>query len=150
VIYCASLRKTLAPGLRLGWIAGGRWQARIQMLKYAQSRANEALAQHAVAEFMASSAYDRHMAAASQLNAQREQMAEAIAAHFPAGTRLSVPKGQHDVVGGVARRHLGTGRVRHRHQAGHTRRAGLHVFEFKPLRPLFAHQLRRAVHQPGR
>lgn len=44
VIYYASLRKTLAPGLRLGWMTGGRWQARIQMLKYAQSRTNEALA----------------------------------------------------------------------------------------------------------
>ena len=94
VIYCASLRKTLAPGLRLGWMAGGRWQARIRMLKYAQSRANEALAQFTVAEFMASSAYDRHMARLRrQLNVQREQMAEAIAAHFPAGTRLSVPGG---------------------------------------------------------
>lgn len=94
VIYCASLRKTLAPGLRLGWVAGGRWQARIQMLKYTQSRANEALAQFTVAEFMASSAYDRHMARLRrQLAGQREQMAEAIAAHFPAGTRLSVPGG---------------------------------------------------------
>lgn len=94
VIYCASLRKTLAPGLRLGWVAGGRWQARIHMIKYAQSRANEVLAQFTVAEFMASSAYDRHMARLRRmLNAQREQMAEAIAAHFPAGTRLSVPRG---------------------------------------------------------
>ena len=94
VIYCASLRKTLAPGLRLGWVAGGRWHARIQMLKYAQSRANEALAQYTVAEFMASSAYDRHLARLRRsLNALREQVAEAIAAHFPAGTRLSVPGG---------------------------------------------------------
>lgn len=94
VIYCASLRKILAPGLRLGWMAGGRWQARIQMLKYAQSRSNEALAQITVAEFMASSAYDRHMLRLRRLlNVQREQMAEAIAAHFPAGTRLSVPGG---------------------------------------------------------
>lgn len=94
VIYCASLRKTLAPGLRLGWMTGGRWQARVQMLKYAQSRSNEALAQITVAEFMASSAYDRHMVRLRRLlSAQREQMAEAIAAYFPAGTRLSVPDG---------------------------------------------------------
>lgn len=94
VIYCASLRKTLAPGLRLGWITGGRWQARIQMLKYAQSRTNEALAQMAVAQFMALSAYDRHLARLRRLlNAQREQMAEAIARYFPPGTRLTVPNG---------------------------------------------------------
>lgn len=94
VIYCASLRKILAPGLRLGWISGGRWHARVQMLKYAQSRANEALMQLSTAEFMATSAYDRHLSRLRRLlKVRREQTAEAIAMHFPAGTRLSVPQG---------------------------------------------------------
>ncbi|CAM5786496.1 aminotransferase-like domain-containing protein [Rhizobacter fulvus] len=94
VIHCASLRKTIAPGMRLGWMTGGRWQARIEMLKYAQSRANEALSQIAMAEFIASSAHDRHLTRLRRaLQHQREQMADAIAAHFPAGTRLSVPAG---------------------------------------------------------
>jgi DNA-binding transcriptional MocR family regulator len=94
VIHCASLRKTLAPGLRIGWMTGGRWQARIRMLRYAQSRANEALAQLTMAEFMASSGYDRHLARLRRLlRRQREQTAEAIAAHWPDGTRLSVPEG---------------------------------------------------------
>jgi DNA-binding transcriptional MocR family regulator len=94
VIHCASLRKVLAPGMRLGWISGGRWHARIQMLKYAQSRANEALPQLITAEFIASSAYERHLARLRRLlKTQREQVAECIAACFPAGTRLSVPEG---------------------------------------------------------
>lgn len=94
VIHCASLRKTLAPGMRLGWMIGGRWQARVEMLKYAQSRANEALSQIAMGEFIASSAHDRHLARLRRLlKRQREQMADAIATHFPAGTRLSVPSG---------------------------------------------------------
>lgn len=94
VIHCASLRKTLAPGMRLGWISGGRWHARVQMLKFAQSRANDALGQLSTAEFIASSAYDRHLARLRRLlKTQREQMAEGIAACFPAGTRLSVPDG---------------------------------------------------------
>jgi DNA-binding transcriptional MocR family regulator len=38
VIYCASLHKVLAPGLRLGWITAGRWHAQVEMLKYAQTR----------------------------------------------------------------------------------------------------------------
>jgi DNA-binding transcriptional MocR family regulator len=36
VIHCASLHKVLAPGMRLGWMNAGRWQARAEMLKYAQ------------------------------------------------------------------------------------------------------------------
>ncbi|MBX3620106.1 MAG: PLP-dependent aminotransferase family protein [Rhizobacter sp.] len=94
VIHCASLRKILAPGMRLGWVSGGRWHARIQMLKYAQSRANEALAQMAAADFIATSAYDRHLARLRRLlKGQREQVAECIAECFPPGTRLSVPEG---------------------------------------------------------
>jgi DNA-binding transcriptional MocR family regulator len=94
VIHCASLRKTLAPGMRLGWISGGRWHARVQMLKYTQSRANEALPQLVTAEFMGSSAYDRHLVRLRRLlKTQREQVSEGIAFSFPEGTRLSVPDG---------------------------------------------------------
>ncbi len=39
VIYCSSVHKMLAPGVRLGWIAGGKWHARVEMLKFALSRA---------------------------------------------------------------------------------------------------------------
>ena len=94
VIYCSSLHKTLAPGMRLGWLLGGRWKARIAMLKFAQSRPNEPLAQIAVADYLGSRAYDRHLARLRrQLKTQRDQTAEIIAAHFPRGTRLSVPTG---------------------------------------------------------
>ncbi|TJZ72987.1 aminotransferase-like domain-containing protein [Chitiniphilus eburneus] len=94
VIHCASLHKTLAPGMRLGWISAGRWHARVEMLKFTQSRPNEALSQLAVADFMASGAYDRHLRRLRvMLRDQREQLAEAIATCFPAGTRLSVPNG---------------------------------------------------------
>lgn len=94
VIYCASLTKILAPGMRLGWMLGGRWFERIKMLKHAQSRPNDVLAQAAVASYMAGSSYDRHLAKLRRrLHHQREQMAEAVAQHFPPGTRLSPPQG---------------------------------------------------------
>ena len=53
VLHCASLHKHLAPGMRLGWISGGRWQARVEMLKFTQTRSNEELSQLAVADYMA-------------------------------------------------------------------------------------------------
>ena len=94
VIHCASLHKTLAPGLRLGWLSGGRWRSRIEMLKYVHSRNNEELAQVAAADFMASSAYDRHLRRLRAcLKTQRAQTAEAIATYFPDGTRLTEPDG---------------------------------------------------------
>ena len=92
VIFCASLHKMLAPGLRLGWISAGRWQARVEMHKYAQTRSNEELPQLAAADFMASNSYDRHLRALrSKLVVQRARTAEAIATYFPAGTRLNLP-----------------------------------------------------------
>jgi hypothetical protein len=30
-----------APGLRLGWMTTGHWQARVAMFKFSQSRHNE-------------------------------------------------------------------------------------------------------------
>lgn len=94
VIYCASLNKVLAPGMRLGWMAAGRWQARVAMLKFAQSRHNEEWSQVAAAEFMSTSAYDRHLQRLrDHLRDQRERIAETIAAAFPTGTRLSLPDG---------------------------------------------------------
>ena len=94
VIHCASLHKILAPGMRLGWIAAGRWQARVEMLKYSQSRPNELLAQIAAAEYMGSGAFERHLRRLrEQLRSQRGQVAQAIAAEFPAGTRASNPNG---------------------------------------------------------
>lgn len=94
VIHCTSVHKILAPGLRLGWISAGRWQARVEMLKYSQTRNNEVLQQLAVADYMGSSAYDRHLLRLrTQLREQRARTAEAIARYFPAGTRMTEPRG---------------------------------------------------------
>jgi DNA-binding transcriptional MocR family regulator len=94
VIYCASLHKILAPGMRLGWMVAGRWQARVEMLKFTQSRSNEELSQLAAADYIASPAYDRHLRRLrATLQVQRQRTVETIASHFPAGTRLTVPDG---------------------------------------------------------
>lgn len=94
VIHCASLHKVLAPGMRLGWVNAGRWHARVEMLKYTQTRSNEELSQWAAGQYMATGAYDRHLRhLREQLRAQRERTADSVARHFPAGTRINLPPG---------------------------------------------------------
>ena len=94
VIYCNSLNKLIAPGFRLGWMLGGRWHARLEMLKYTQSRYGEELPQQVAAEFLLSQNYQRYLTRMrSALDQQREQMAAEVARSFPEGTRLSPPQG---------------------------------------------------------
>ena len=94
VIHCTSFNKTLAPGMRVGWMNGGRWHPRIAMLKFAQSRHNERLSQAVLAGFLETSAYERHLRRLrDRLRIQRERLAAAIAASFPDGTRFTPPAG---------------------------------------------------------
>ena len=94
VIYCASLNKALAPGLRLGWIAAGRWHDRVEMFKYTQSRGCDLLPQMAVAQFMNTPSFERYLRRLrSQLTAQRHSLREAVLRHFPEGTTVTTPQG---------------------------------------------------------
>jgi DNA-binding transcriptional MocR family regulator len=94
VLLVSSVSKTLAPGYRVGWIAGGRWHDQILRLKYGQSLACPTLPGMAVAEFLASGGYDRHLRRLRTAVAGNvERYREAIATQFPEGTRVSAPRG---------------------------------------------------------
>jgi DNA-binding transcriptional MocR family regulator len=94
VVLVNSVSKTLAPGYRVGWIAGGRWHDAIVRTKYSQSLACPALFGMVVAEFLSSGGYDRHLRrlrAAIASNVVRYR--DAISSQFPDGTRVSSPRG---------------------------------------------------------
>ncbi|MDR3002666.1 MAG: PLP-dependent aminotransferase family protein [Acidovorax sp.] len=94
VIYCVSLSKSFAPGLRQGWMSGGRWHARLQMLKFSRTRNMQSWSQLLAARSVDSPAYERHMRRMrAQLQVQREQAAQAVARYFPVSSRFSLPRG---------------------------------------------------------
>jgi len=94
VLLVSSVSKTLAPGYRVGWVAGGRWHDAIVRLKYGQSLSCPTLPGMAVAEFLASGGYDRHLRRLRTAVAGNvERYREAIATQFPEGTRVSTPRG---------------------------------------------------------
>lgn len=87
-------RKASRPGFRIGWVVGGRFQAKIEHLAYVQSLAIPTLTQTAIANFLENGAYDRHLRktrATYQENLSRCQAL--IAEHFPSGTTTTSPKG---------------------------------------------------------
>jgi len=94
VLLVSSVSKTLAPGYRVGWVAGGRWHDQIVRLKFSQSLACPPLYGMAIAEFLASGGYDRHLRRLrTAVTGNVERYREAIANEFPDGTRVSSPRG---------------------------------------------------------
>ncbi len=96
VVLCSSFSKTVAPGYRIGWLAGGRHAQRIRKLKLATSIHTNTLAQLTLAEYVSGGGAEHHLRRLRQ--AFRAQVADyslAIARLFPEGTRVSRPRGGH-------------------------------------------------------
>lgn len=94
VLLCSSFSKTLAPGYRIGWIAPGRYQAPVERLKSVFHGATASPTQLAMAEFLSSGGYDRHLRSIRRAYAQQAAwMREAVGRHFPAGTQVTRPEG---------------------------------------------------------
>jgi DNA-binding transcriptional MocR family regulator len=94
VLLCGSVSKTLAPGYRVGWVAPGKYRDAVEKLKFAHTVSSPTPTQMAVAELLAEGGYDRHVRQLRRvLAAQSDRYREAIAHHFPEGTRVSRPQG---------------------------------------------------------
>jgi DNA-binding transcriptional MocR family regulator len=94
VLSCGSFSKTLAPGWRVGWVLPGRFRDQVLLGKFALNVATSSAAQRAVARFLETGAYDRHLRRLrATLHLAMERMRAAVEATFPPGTRLSRPAG---------------------------------------------------------
>lgn len=94
VLQCSSFSKTLAPGYRVGWIAAGRFQDRVENLKALFNIATASPTQLAIAEFLTSGGYDRHLRSVRRTYARHVAQARAaIGRWFPPGTLVTRPEG---------------------------------------------------------
>lgn len=94
VLYCSSFSKSLAPGLRVGWIAPGRHYASVLRLKSAVSLASSGPAQAAVSEYLSGGGFDLHLRRLRRTFAiNLDRMRAAVARHFPADTLMTQPIG---------------------------------------------------------
>lgn len=94
VITCSSFSKTLAPGLRLGWIAPGLFYKKVLSLKISQSFASASLPSHVVAKYLTNGGYERHLRRLRRtLALQAQKYLQAIHLYFPKGTKVNTPQG---------------------------------------------------------
>src|SRR5574341_302242 len=94
VMLCSSFSKTLAPGLKSGFIEPGRWRDAIRTLKLVPSGGYSELVELTLAEVLESAGYERSL---RQLRRRCEQQVDAargvIAESFPRGTKVTRPSG---------------------------------------------------------
>jgi DNA-binding transcriptional MocR family regulator len=94
VMHCGSFSKCLAPGYRIGWVAGGRHAQSILRAKIMTTLSAAVPSQQALAEYLAHGGYERHLRKLRRALARQHEIAARIATRsLPAGTRLSSPEG---------------------------------------------------------
>ena len=94
VILLSSFSKTVSPGLRLGWMAPGKFLQEVVRQKFLVNLSTGVVQQQAIADFLDGSRFRRLTQSSSKIYARRRKfLRDAVIRHFPPGTLCSVPRG---------------------------------------------------------
>jgi GntR family transcriptional regulator/MocR family aminotransferase len=97
VVYVGSTSKTLAPGLRIGWMVVPPHLAKaVASSKWLADTGGSVMDQVAFAHFLTSGAYDRHLRQMRRrYQTRRAALLDALARHLPEATVLGAAAGVH-------------------------------------------------------
>lgn len=98
VITYSSYAKTLAPGIRLGWLAAGKYLKQAEQIRFSMGSTVSPIYQETVNRLIAANSYDRHLRAFRlQLARNAYFTINLIAEHFPKGTVIVPPAGGYNL-----------------------------------------------------
>ncbi|MFV8048673.1 PLP-dependent aminotransferase family protein [Mycobacterium sp. 48b] len=97
VVYLGSTSKTLAPGLRIGWmVVPGHLIDRVRTAKSLADTGSSVMDQIAFSQFLASGGYDRHLRQMRRrYPVRRNALLSALARHLPQAEVLGAAAGVH-------------------------------------------------------
>lgn len=94
VILCSSISKTLSQDLRVGWMVPGRYTEKARTLKFVSSLCCASLQQFALADFLSTQRFERHLRWVTAEYCKRQQiLLTLIQQYFPEGTHATQPQG---------------------------------------------------------
>lgn len=98
VLSYSSFAKTLAPGVRLGWLAAGKFMQQAEQIKFALGSTVSPIYQETVNRLLSSSSYDRHVRAfRMQLAKNAYFTINLLSDNFPEGTVIFTPSGGYNI-----------------------------------------------------
>ncbi|MBB2151611.1 aminotransferase-like domain-containing protein [Pedobacter gandavensis] len=98
VMTFSSYSKTLASGIRLGWLFTGRFFKVAEQIKFALGSTVSPVYQETMLKILATTSYERHIRTfRMKLASQCYQTMELISTHFPEKMLVSTPKGGYSI-----------------------------------------------------
>jgi DNA-binding transcriptional MocR family regulator len=98
VMTYSSYAKTLAPGIRLGWLSAGKFMERAEQIKFSLGSTVSPVYQETVSRILESNSYERHLRAfRMQLAKNAYFTVNLLAENFPQGSSILAPSGGYNI-----------------------------------------------------
>jgi DNA-binding transcriptional MocR family regulator len=94
VLHCGSFSECLAPGYRVGWVAGGRFAREIEQLRLLQTLSPAIPSVAAITSYLANDRFESHLRRMrATLAGYKAAAVDAVREFFPGATRAASPEG---------------------------------------------------------
>lgn len=98
VLTYSSYAKTLAPGIRLGWLSSGKFMERAEQIRFSLGSSVSPLYQETVNRLIGGSSYDRHVRSFRLQLAKNAHFAtHLLSTYFPENISLAPPSGGYNL-----------------------------------------------------